>query len=606
MCRRSCPRHLRSAILAGAALLALCACVPLPRYRSSRPRHSDYPVEHLVRSMDPWLLTEGLADRVEIEVDWVEGCEPGPKTLDGLRDILIEYGPPGRPVEVRKDEQIPRSEWDAAVQASPRHSAEAAAHALGERHANPLVASGTEHRYVLFAVESRGTFGQNETWTVERDGRTERVRGVVMFRKNHEHYAKLWISLDEIERMTLVHEFGHQFGLVRNPRHERVDRDYRMHCTRLDCVMSAPTWRVYLRNTWRGLFGVFFTDYCPECRRDLRAAQAEFARLRAADPTWLEAQRVRRDADRDAWGLNKLSEQEQWSELLSESERLLAAAPGQSMASWYRTVALFQLGRAEEVLADYRERTARGAEVSSSDARILATHLAAEGRFDDALEVLEPFRNADLEDYEYEQLTYVLTRVLAETGRFSEVADREIALLNRGHAISFDRRGMERSVMLSLVRAGRFAEADARLAPMLRRKKCSSCLALAFAVRRSEGRDAEARAFAEQLLGTGSETRGFDAAWLYQRAAALEYLGRHDEASRVVDEIGQSDDAQVWVRGLVLTSRFEEALEALQRMPHERMYWTPCSDEGLAPLRAHAPDAALFAHCPSLLSAQAQ
>src|SRR3989442_7111926 len=69
--------------------------------------------------MSPSLFADSFAERVEVEVDWVEGCRPGPKTIEGLREILQKYGPAGRPVEISLDDEIPRAEWDEPVPPGP-------------------------------------------------------------------------------------------------------------------------------------------------------------------------------------------------------------------------------------------------------------------------------------------------------------------------------------------------------------------------------------------------------------------------------------------------------------------------------------------------------
>src|SRR5262249_33784772 len=100
-------------ILAAAAVFAACAL--LPRYPSAAPRKDVWPEEKLEKSMNPWFLGDGFSDRIEIEVDWVAGCKPGPHTIEGLRSIAVKYAPAGVPVDVTLDDEIPRAEWDATA-----------------------------------------------------------------------------------------------------------------------------------------------------------------------------------------------------------------------------------------------------------------------------------------------------------------------------------------------------------------------------------------------------------------------------------------------------------------------------------------------------------
>src|SRR4029453_1981563 len=139
----------------GAAAFACCAL--LPRYPSAVPRDSVWPEEKLEESMNPWFLGEGFADRIEIEVDWVAGCKPGPHTIEGLRTIATKYAPSGVPVTISLDDEIPRSEWDATAKASrPSGIASDRVAPLVRHHADfardPCDPEfHTAHFYVLFA-----------------------------------------------------------------------------------------------------------------------------------------------------------------------------------------------------------------------------------------------------------------------------------------------------------------------------------------------------------------------------------------------------------------------------------------------------------------------
>ena len=158
--------------------------------------------------MNPWLLAEGFSDRLEIEVDWVEGCKPGPKTIEGLRRIAVEYGPPGRPVEITLDDEIPRAVWDGSRdQGDQREQRIVEKYAdLSDAPYDPEFRSG--RLYVLFVPASRyGLNGYSTGWFVTRGDSRVLVDGIVVFRAPHARYAKLWLSLDKMERMTLIHEF---------------------------------------------------------------------------------------------------------------------------------------------------------------------------------------------------------------------------------------------------------------------------------------------------------------------------------------------------------------------------------------------------------------
>jgi hypothetical protein len=271
--RRS--RRVRWVLIAvfGSAAFLLIAPLTLPRYPAVAPGGEPYTAAALAAQLDPSLLAEGVSDRTVVEIDWVEGCKPGPQAVAGLDAILEKYSPPNHPVEIVVDQEIPHAEWD---EPSSRDR-------LIEKYAGVERANDprTAWRYVLFAPSVGGFFGHSFNWAVTRGGVTIRVQGLVVSRSAHQRYALLWFDLDRLERMTLIHEFGHLFGLVGNPAHERSAPAHRRHCTNLHCVMAHPTLRVIASNFTAGLFNRFMTDYCADCQADIRRAQAYWTERRA-------------------------------------------------------------------------------------------------------------------------------------------------------------------------------------------------------------------------------------------------------------------------------------------------------------------------------------
>jgi len=263
-------RRIRWVFIAPLGLAVMLAIAPLalPRYPAVASRAEPYPPEKLAVEFDQALLREGVSDRTVVEIDWVEGCKPGPQAIAGLEAILKKYSPPNHAVEIVVDQEIPRAEWD------PLSWRER----LIEKYAGVERASvpRTAWRYVVFVPEAGGFFGHTFVRSVTRDGVTTAVKGLVVSRSAHQKYALLWIDLDRLERMTLIHEFGHLFGLVGNPSHERSAPAHRQHCTDLHCLMAHPTLRVIARNFAVGIFNHYMTDYCDACQADIRKAQAHW------------------------------------------------------------------------------------------------------------------------------------------------------------------------------------------------------------------------------------------------------------------------------------------------------------------------------------------
>jgi len=284
----------RLPIVAAAALTALVViCRLLPRYPAMEESDQPYPVEKLAEQLDPWLLADGFSVQTVVEIDWVEGCKPGPETIGGLEAILHEYSPPRHPCAVILDTEIPLARWNETRASRDAMRALADTYARAEQALVP----GTEWRYVLFVPDlGPRLFGYSWTTWTERGGNAIEVRYVVVSHEAHAKFAHLWLSLDRMEEMTLIHEFGHVLGLVQNPRHERTGAWHRLHCTSLDCQMAHPTPRVIARNFFPGLFNHFMHDYCDACRSDIRRAQEYWSERQKAGPEY----RRQREAAREA------------------------------------------------------------------------------------------------------------------------------------------------------------------------------------------------------------------------------------------------------------------------------------------------------------------
>ena len=264
--------RMRRALIAAPWVVVILAGAPLllPRYLAVAPRGELYPSAKLATELDSSLLGDGLIDRTVVEIDWIEGCKPGPQTVAGLETILKKYSPPGRSIEIVIDQEIPH------VELSGSNSPGEIVARLVERYAGVERARAprTAWRYLLFVPTAGVYFGHTFNVPVTRDALTTVVQGLIVSRSAHLRYAWFWIDLDLLERMTLVHEFGHLLGLVRNPHHERREPAHRGHCTSLTCSMAHPTWRVIARNFVAGVFNRYMSDYCADCQDDIRRAQA--------------------------------------------------------------------------------------------------------------------------------------------------------------------------------------------------------------------------------------------------------------------------------------------------------------------------------------------
>ncbi len=606
-------RYRKVPAIAGLAVLAIVVvgvgCIALPRYKSVQPRKGPAPLTRIAERIDPWLVADGLAKKVVIEVDWVEGCKPGPLTLAGLQRVVEKYGPPGRPVEIRTDDEIPLSEWESSAKSNDGERVEA----LVGAHAEPVHETGVEPRYILFApLSKRGLFGFSTTWQFQRDGLDDSVSGVVVFRAGHERYAKLWISLDKLERMTLVHEFGHQFGLVADPRHERTGY-HRGHCTRLDCSMAHPTRRVIVRNFIPGVFGHFFTDYCRECQAEIRMAQVEWRKQQAADSEWA-AKRIRERQIRGGLqDLFRLYSERKFIELLEAVDARLRQDSSSSSLHRYRRMALVGLARFDEMRADWEAFPSEGASQWARESWTLAHGLIAAGR---NTEVAALYRGKldSMEDFEYERSSLVLKEAFEGLGEYAKAADVCLTLLATDHHITFERSGMQLSAVDLLRRAGQLERAEQVLEPLMKKSR-GRALGTAAQLRRAQGREPEARALWEEelapLLNRDSKfkTKAMEQSALYHAAEILARLSRLDEARATIQSAEglsvSEEERRPWdqIDAWAVVGDFEKTAELVRSV--NAAGWTAydtCTPEELLPMRADQRYSDLFQHCPPLVA----
>jgi tetratricopeptide (TPR) repeat protein len=606
-------------------LMAVCAtflltasCLLLPRYRPVERRGEPYPAEKLAEEMDPWLLAEGFGERLIVEIDWVDGCRPGERTLAGFDRILRRYVPSDRELQVTLDEEIPQSAWE---EASKKRDP---VKALVEQFAGvgPVAESGTERRYVLFVPEFHGFFGYSTAWTVERAGTVVPVQGVVVAREAHEEVAKMWLDRDKIERGTLIHEFGHQFGLVTNDQHERSHPEHRRHCTQLKCLMSHPTARVIMRNAAAGLFNVFPKDYCSRCQEDISRAKDYWRRRVAEDPEYRSSILLKREAWRARVALGSLYENERYGELLARVRTLREQYPGAPGWDSYEASALLGLGRVDEALVLLQRALQADPEgVGYWNRRWrVGRILIGLGRHDEAVRLFETGAMERSDPYDFEQSTFILVKALTGLGRYGEAVRATDELLRRGHSLAFDSEGLRvhRSVLLR--RAGRLDEAEEAVAAGLaKRKTRGAWLEAAAELRRAQGRDSEARSLLEERLagveGQYSASSDAPSRWRtgWESVRLLAETGAGDRARTLAselaakgipDEIHLVESVYYETSAWIALGELDRAAALLRGLSVEqRGLADPCGREALEPLRQSPDHAILLEHCPERLGA---
>ena len=591
---------------------ALTSCALLPPYPSAAPRKDVWPEEKLTRSMDPWLLGDGFSDRIAIEVDWVEGCKPGPHTIEGLRSIAVKYAPPGVPVAVTLDDEIPRAEWDvAAKRGAFRIDPFVAKHAdFASEPCDPEFRNA--HFYVLFAPGTeKWLFGYSGNWFDESDEATVPVQGIAIFHGAHKRFAKLWFSCDRLEAMTVKHEYGHQLGLVANGTHERTGYAGG-HCTELKCLMAQPTLRVYTRNAFGGMFNHFLADYCERCQEDIRRAQEAWRAHVKSVPDYREQRVQDRQVRYWLFSIGALMERGEHAAALEEVERARRRYPENEVLVSEEIRALIALERLDEAAA-LLERIDSENRISSTWALGRALNLA--GRYEETIALFDRGKLRKMEEYDFEQTSFVLKDALESSGRLDEAIALIDEMLARGPA-TYYRPEQERAHRAELLcRAGRADQALSAVEKGLGSRKTRPLWYDTGAeVYRALERTADANALLEEWIarvrkhvakaGEGDSSSRWYGSWTIAGIQARLGDGAGARASLAAagdPPEGTDYDRILWTKVPVLARLGEwDRAADLIRKREPGSWYDVCGDRDLVPIHHDARYADLFSKCANL------
>jgi tetratricopeptide (TPR) repeat protein len=583
--------------LTAAAAGLLVSCTGILRYPAVDPEGIlDPEGKQLAFRMDPWLLSDLLASKLVVEIDWVEGLEPTPMAVEALERTIEQYGPPGREFEVVLSDEIPRSAWD--------ETAPGGSTPLVERYldANPHPGNDTALVYVLYLPFSRhrpGRLGQATSWFIQREGLPAMVRGAEMFREQMNRQAILWITEDRIDRSVLVHEFGHLLGLVRNDGHGvRGDPS---HCTEVHCGMTPYGPRPVVANFLPGLFaGKIPLGYSGKCQADIRTARQLWQARTESDPTFVEllratyyeelARRLRLQWNRGDW---------ESAELLTFAAR--SAYPDRP--EFLVNLAHFAIGadRRQEAIDHLRKAASLGHPAQRPE---VGAYLCRLGLYDEATRIIIPeaLETVDLvrQLYGYADLVWSLEGA----GRFDEA-------LQLGW-------GQDRTRVRLFLKTGQPERAEQILSESRERGRYHHFLwAL---VARASGREDEARGHLQQAVNEArtrirQDRRSTEYRARTALATALALLGRGQEAREAVEDAAALAESSKLPRARweVLACRarvhailgeHDAALDALRNVPaifYSRSDPDPCIDEYIEPLRDNPRFRELFPRCPKTL-----
>jgi hypothetical protein len=227
-----------------------------------------FPAPRVPLPPDPRALSQAArllhAQELAVEIGWIRGCAPSPRTLEGIRSFLERYAMPARGLRWTFDPEITELAPGVPIPESRRLSDDQI-QALAQRQRR-LVGAGTPSIYLLFIPQR----------VADRDGPGERgeafaqVSFAVIATDRVRGQGFLAIDGDEVERFVVQHELGHLLGLVSDERHEHAG-----HCTNPACIMyPQPDLRAVVANWWRAFSGRLPTELDRDCERDLERLRA--------------------------------------------------------------------------------------------------------------------------------------------------------------------------------------------------------------------------------------------------------------------------------------------------------------------------------------------
>jgi pentatricopeptide repeat protein len=483
--------------------------------------------------------------------------------------------------------------------------------------AERALVEGTAWTYVLFVPDLPGLFGHTLETVTRRDGTDLLVEGIVISRNAHRRYAKLWLSLDLLERMTVIHEFGHEFGLVENPSHERAEFKYRHHCNALDCAMTLPTPRVILRNAPAGLLNRFLHDYCAECRSDIRRAQAYWRLHEREGPGFREECEAERTARAAELALREVASQKDFEALLVRVYDLKSRFPAHKGWGLWESAALAGLGRFDEAAAVQQQSLP----TDDTDPRYWTSRESQAavymiiGRYEDAITLLDRTHLSQAGELEYEGCAFILEQALCSTGQYDKAISLIDEMLRRGNPLRYVPQRMRVKRAQLLRRSGRVDEAEREVAAGLNDRQFRNLwLEEAAHLRHVQGRAELERELWQSLLeisdaGAAKEQGAERAVPAWTAVRCLMGLGRAQEANARADALAQvplvatGDRRVLWteVPARAELHDFDRAADLIRSVPPlERIYDDPCQSEDLIPMRATNKYGDVFKSCPAI------
>ncbi len=201
-------------------------------------------------------LLEASADRLVVEVDYVEGGEPLPRALRIFADRLAFYCDKPGGISIEVGDAIPADRWEQSRDRIVELTREYAGGPSGD----------AAYLYALYAPAYKKFRG----YSFRRGVLDEDIEFPVIIAFSSQLKSILWLTGVTQQASVLVHEAGHVLGLVTDDGHRDGG-----HCTNSWCLMYDG---VDARSLFVNLFPTLFTGYlpthyCDDCRADLWGEQ---------------------------------------------------------------------------------------------------------------------------------------------------------------------------------------------------------------------------------------------------------------------------------------------------------------------------------------------
>lgn len=192
-------------------------------------------------------------DRLYVEVDAVEGCEPSRAELQALGDVLQAHCRKPRGIEICQSSTIPKAE---ARGLSRRELAR------GWMNGPPAGKRSPAYLYVLYYDDRLGS--RKEAARAKPHTELLPYPSAIFINRGYRPLLKRWMMIPVIK-----HEAGHVLGLAMRPQNAQA-----AHCTETECLMQQNV-AFHISRLLTGRDPVTQKTFCQHCLRQLETTSKQ-------------------------------------------------------------------------------------------------------------------------------------------------------------------------------------------------------------------------------------------------------------------------------------------------------------------------------------------